>query len=272
MSFSDTFRNLEIAEHKVGVIWIGQAGFLLKTAGGRKILIDPYLTDSVYHIMEKEEGLGYKRLSVPLFEPNEVIPDFLLISHEHPDHLDMETMPVYRDQENLQVITNTGCKEQLVEAGFPENRIHALRKGEEVSCGEFWVKAVDCDHGELCPDALGFLLDFGFVKLYYSGDTGYTPERLREAVMERPDVALLPINGAYGNLNGTQAARLAADLEVTACIPHHFWTFPRHLGNPIEAVGAFRELAPGCRLDMDMPGRVFLYPCGEEPEERSIHG
>ena len=260
MVFTDIIRNLTIEKGRVGVIWIGQAGFLLKTAAGRTILIDPYLTDSVYRLFQQEEGLGYKRISVPPFKPHEIIPDYLLISHEHPDHLDLDTIPAYAQQRNLLVLTNESCGGQLRAAGFSAEQVRIIDKGDEVSCGEFTVKAVDCDHGDQCPDALGFLLDFGFVRIYYSGDTAYSPKRLQEVIREQPEAALLPINGAFGNLNGAQAARLCADLGAKYCIPHHFWTFPRHLGNPMEAVEAFREQTPACRLDMDMPGRVFLYP------------
>ena len=81
MRFSEKIKNLKVEPGSVCVVWIGQAGFLLKTAGGKTIVIDPYLTDYVYKLFREEEGLAFKRLSVPLFEPDEIETDYLLIYH-----------------------------------------------------------------------------------------------------------------------------------------------------------------------------------------------
>ena len=38
-------RELEVPAGTVAVVWLGQAGYLLKTSKGTIIMIDPYLTD-----------------------------------------------------------------------------------------------------------------------------------------------------------------------------------------------------------------------------------
>ncbi|MEA5004087.1 MAG: MBL fold metallo-hydrolase [Christensenella sp.] len=258
MRFEEKVRALEVAQGKVAVAWIGQAGFLVKTAGDKVILIDPYLSDYVYKLFEKEEGLAFKRLSAPLFEADEIEADYLFVSHEHGDHLDMDSLPVLLAGGKTQCYANEVCMEEAKKAGITK-QMNLIEKNKTYDFDEFKVITVDCDHGELSPEALGVVLDFGFTKIYYSGDTSYNTKRLADASDQRPQVALLPINGAFGNLDAREAAVFAADLHAAACIPHHFWTFPKHLGNPIEAIDAFARHAPACRLDMCMPGEFIIY-------------
>ncbi len=119
------------------------------------------------------------------------------------------------------------------------------------------MTALAAQHGDLSPEAMGFLFDFGFIRIYYSGDTAYDLPMLAPALKARPELVLLPINGAYGNLNAVEAAKLANNLGAKVCIPHHFWTFSIHLGSPQEFIGAMAEYAPGCELHMLTPGEPF---------------
>ncbi len=41
-----------------------------------------------------EKTAGFKRLSPSVITPDELKVDFLLVSHDHPDHLDAEAVPV----------------------------------------------------------------------------------------------------------------------------------------------------------------------------------
>jgi L-ascorbate 6-phosphate lactonase len=110
---------------------------------------------------------------------------------------------------------------------------------------------------------MGFLFDFGFGRIYYSGDTAYDLEALALALAFRPDVALLPINGAYGNLNAVEAAMLANAVNAKVLIPHHFWTFPIHMGNPQGLIETLPEHASGCALRILTPGERFV--CHKAP-------
>jgi L-ascorbate metabolism protein UlaG (beta-lactamase superfamily) len=73
--------------------------------------------------------------------------------------------------------------------------------------------------------------------VYHSGDTRWheeLPGLLREA---KPDVVLLPINGAQtgrvaGNLDGREAARLAVESGAQLVIPHHFDMFEFNTASP----------------------------------------
>ena len=88
MRFSKYIETVNVPENKVAVFWLGQAGFALKTHGGKLIAIDPYLTNYVRESIP-EEGDAFKRLTAPLFDPDEIAFDILLSSHEHGDHFHM---------------------------------------------------------------------------------------------------------------------------------------------------------------------------------------
>ena len=256
-SFAEKFQALRVESGSAALVWLGQAGFLLKTTDGAVIAIDPYLSDFVYHSFRERDGLAYKRLTAPLFQPGELHLDAVLCTHEHGDHLDLESLPALL-RGGTPCYTNGPGAEKLLAAGADVSCVHELRKGDRVDLGGIGLLAVDCDHGSLAPEALGFLLDFGFLRLYDSGDTALTPERLGTALTCRPEVGLLPINGAFGNLNGREAAQLAAQLGLRLCIPHHFWTFAAHGGDPMAAIREFRELAPDCELRLLTPGEICI--------------
>ena len=258
MTFAEKIKALKVEEGTVALVWVRQAGFMLKTASGKIVAIDPYLSDYVYECEKETMGLGYKRVTAPLFEPDDIHIDILLASHEHGDHLDVPSMQGFLDYHRIQVYTNSQSIAALENSGIRDERIHQIAIGDEKDFGDFKLRVVDCDHGPGTPGAMGFILDFGFAKLYYSGDTAYSLDRLETALAEQPDVALLPINGEYGNLNHETASLLAAKLKSKVCIPHHFWTFPRHMGDPYAAIDSFKKNAPECELMITTPGVIHI--------------
>lgn len=259
MAFIDDFNAIELMEGKICITWIGQAGFLIKTA--RKVIaIDPYLTDSVYELFKADYGYGFKRLTPALFKPTELTVDYLFSSHEHGDHMDVEAIFPMTDNSITKLYANRESTEVAIEKGVPLWKIETIEKGDQIQLDEIKVTVLCADHGELSPNAMGFLFDFGFAKIYYSGDTAYNKNILQQAIDSQPDIALLPINGAFGNLDAREAALFANDLKAKICIPHHFWTFPMHLGNPQQAIELFPQLAPSCKLVMQTPGETLFYP------------
>ena len=235
---------------------------MLKTHHGKIIAIDPYLTDYVYKLLKDDYGYGFKRMTATVFKPGEIIIDYLFSSHEHGDHLDADAIYELLNNNRTTLYSNAESKNIAIQAGVTESRIKLIEKEMSIDFNEFKLTITPADHGELCNNAMGFMLDFGFVKVYYSGDTCYNPKLLRKAIDSRPEVALLPINGAFGNLNSTEAAKLAHEMNSKICIPHHFWTFPLHKGengDPIDAIKAFPEYAPDCRLIMLSPGEAYMY-------------
>ncbi|MBR2572589.1 MAG: MBL fold metallo-hydrolase [Clostridia bacterium] len=257
MDFVKRFTEAAPGQKQIALFWLGQAGFLIKTPSGRSIAIDPYFSDCVMH-MFPEEGLGFKRLSPPPCAADDIRFDALLISHEHGDHFDQESIGPMMANGITKLYTNCTTGDLLRAKSFDMARVEILKKGETVALPDCTLLPVDCDHGELAPEALGFILDFGFLKLYYAGDTALTPQRLAVPLAMKPDVAILPINGAFGNLDGEQAARYAGMLGAKVCVPCHFWTFPLHRGDPQQIIEAIGGYAPECELKLLCQGEGVL--------------
>ena len=123
----------------------------------------------------------------------------------------------------------------------------------------YTVRIVRANHGELCPGAKGFLFDFGFTRIYYSGDTCYDEELLAEIAASKPEICLLPINGAFGNMNNEEAVRFGEGVHGKILIPYHFWTFPLHLGDPLGLLQDFEEnqASRNIQLQLLTPGEKF---------------
>ncbi|MEI6149841.1 MAG: MBL fold metallo-hydrolase [bacterium] len=81
-------RQAEVPAEGVRLYWLGQAGFAFRTAEGKRIFLDPYLSDAC------ERLHGFKRLSLPAMRPEEDEADWIILTHEHTDHLDPDAIPV----------------------------------------------------------------------------------------------------------------------------------------------------------------------------------
>lgn len=237
-----TISKLTVPPEGLAIFWLGQAGFVLKTSEGRIVYVDPYLTDSV------ERLAGFRRLMASVAAPEEVRADAVLISHHHEDHLDVDAIPVIARNSRAVFVAPAESVRRLLDMGIAASRCREIAPGREVSLGHVTVRAVFADHGDLAPDAVGFVLEYGFTRVYFTGDTAYRPERMREVASLRPEIILPVINGAYGNLGAEDAAALVRDVGATVVIPCHFWTFVEHGGDPAAFRDACRRTAPAARL------------------------
>ena len=69
--------------------WIGQAGLMLEIHN-KIIIVDPYLSDSV----EKINPLNFRRVKADKTFL-EAKPDYIILTHDHLDHTDPETLKYY---------------------------------------------------------------------------------------------------------------------------------------------------------------------------------
>lgn len=258
MNFAEKLLNLIVPEGSIAVSWTGQASFAIKTSKGNILLIDPNLSDYVEENNAATCGLGFRRLMAPLFQPEELPNVMLFSSHEHEDHFDLPVITYYLKNTKSSIWCNQASADLLHEEYASSRQLHVMRKEQVLPFEDFTLTVTDCDHGAETPDAFGFLFDFGFVKVYYSGDTALTPDRLQVPLLAKPEIVLLPINGEFGNLNGTEAAKYSEMLHAEVCVPHHFYTYPLHGGDPREALKAFPVYAPNCELLFMTPGTFLM--------------
>lgn len=209
---------------KTMVYWLGGSGFVFKFPGGEIICVDPYLSDLV------ERLFGFRRLSPATLRAGELVFDLLFLTHDHADHLDIDSFDTL-------VKINPGCRILAPKScsGFLETKETAyelVSPGTLSPLGNVAIKTVAADHGDLCPDAVGFIISFGGRNLYFTGDTAFNENLMAETIEVHPDTVVPCINGAYGNMNEEEAAILVGKCQAKIAIPSHFWLFAEHGGSP----------------------------------------
>ena len=218
--------------------WLGQSGYLLQWKG-KRILIDPYLSDSLtkkYSATDK----SHTRISELVVKP-ELLKNISVVtsSHNHTDHLDAETLiPVLQNNPGIQFIipeANRSFVEERVkcEKDFPIG----LNDGKSVTIDGFTFHGIPAKHNEIERDEnsnckyMGYVIEFGKYKIYHCGDTLWFDGMVDLLKPFAVDVALLPINGnkperkVAGNLDCKEAAQLGKAINAKIVIPCHYDLF-----------------------------------------------
>jgi L-ascorbate 6-phosphate lactonase len=247
----------EVPAGGIGLYWLGQAGFAFRTTAGRRIFLDPYLSDAC------ERLHGFKRLSLPAILAEEVEADWVILTHEHTDHLDPDAIPeIARRNPACRFAGPIGCTDGLEQAGVTAERRVVLEPDQRYDLGDLVVHTVPADHGDLSPSALALVLDFGGVRVMATGDSSWRPKLFKPLYDLNLDVVLPVINGVFGNMNHIDATMLVAEAKPRLAIPCHFWTFAEQgAGDPGGFINACARLCPQVEARLLKPGeRLILEP------------
>lgn len=245
----------------LSLYWLGQAGFALR-AGGYRILIDPYLSDSLA-LKYRGTATPHERMMPAPITPDELGPiDLVLCTHHHTDHLDAATLvPLAARLPALRFAVPAASADlATTRIGVGEDRLIPLDAGMAVEpLPGLRVHAVRAAHETLETDALGrhrFLgygLDWGGLRLFHSGDTIPFEGQATEVAALRSHLALLPVNGRSpalraagiaGNLTLDEAAALCATCGIPAMIAHHHGLFAFNTADPAEIDARAAVAAP----------------------------
>ena len=218
MSEAIQFRKICPSDEELGIMYIGQAGFLFTTGQG-VLCIDPYLSNCV----EKLVGPEARRMWWNKFSVETLRPDALLITHDHLDHLDPETLPVFEQVSPPQAYFGPDTVlTHLRELNFREDALKFLQRGDCVSWGGMDISAVYAEHTE---DSIGAVIRTGGISVYITGDTCLTDELVNGETMDC-DILIACINGIDENLNPEEAMELASRLHAKLVIPMHYGLLP----------------------------------------------
>lgn len=253
--FIKELENTNVEPGRIAVVWLGQAGFMIKNSKQTVFTIDPYLTDCA------EREFGFKRLAAAVVTPEMLSTDVLIASHEHLDHFDVDAMPVLIKNARKKIICSPAAAKECRKLDSGTGKLVALSRGNKVTVDGTVITAVYADHGDLAPDSIGVLIESGDISVYYSSDTAYRPDEIAESLGCVPDIAILPINGLYGNLDAYEAARLAEKLKVKTVIPCHFWTFKEHSGengDPLSFEAAMKKYHKRGTPVFLTPGEIII--------------
>ena len=221
---------------KTHLFSVGQAGFIIKSAGGQLLGIDLYLSECVQRV---EGHDGFKRLLPKLLGLEDLTFDVLVTTHPHFDHFDMDAVPQLMDGGKTKLFASTDCAKEVMRLLMTGENVTYVKPGDSHACGDFLLDFVNCDHGTGAPDAVGVSVTVDGKRILEVGDTCLRLDRVAEYTSSGPiDVLIAPINGAYGNLNERDCAILADALKPQLTIPCHYGMFASHGGNP----GLFRQI------------------------------
>ncbi|MEP7453946.1 MBL fold metallo-hydrolase [Phyllobacterium sp. SB3] len=233
----------------IRIYWLGQAGFIIE-ALGKRIIIDPYLSDS---LAEKYRGTErpHTRLMPPPVTVDETgVIDLVLCTHAHTDHMDPDTLkPLLQQNPRTNLIVPRAARSQAVDrSGVAEDRMILLSGGEIFSFRQgITVTATRAAHETLETDPegnnrfLGYVFDFDGVKIWHSGDCVPFPGLENEIYALHPDVALLPVNGRRtdlsqngvpGNFSLKEAISLARSIGCPHMVAHHYGLFAFNTERP----------------------------------------
>lgn len=218
--------------------WLGQSGYLLQWKG-RRVLIDPYLSDSLtkkYLTTDKP----HTRMSELVIHPA-LLKGLSIVSssHNHTDHLDAETlMPVLENNPAIQLIIPEANRDFVAQRVQCANSFPiGLNDGKSATVGGFTFYGIPAKHNEIERDekgncrCMGYIITFGGYTIYHSGDTLWFDGMVDILKPFNVDVALLPINGndpkrkVAGNLDCTEAAALGKAIGAKCVIPCHYDLF-----------------------------------------------
>jgi L-ascorbate metabolism protein UlaG (beta-lactamase superfamily) len=261
----------------LAVSWFGHSTALVEIDGYR-VLTDPVWSNRC----SPSDVVGPQRLHPPPVQL-EGLPavDAVIISHDHYDHLDIDTVMALVRMQRAPFLVPLGVGAHLRAWGVPETRIIELDWNQSAKVGELSVICVPARHfsGRLFTRNNTLWASWALVgpshRAYFGGDTGYTKSFAQIGADHGPfDLTLLPV-GAYNtawpdiHMNPEEAVR--AHLDVTdsgsgLLVPIHWGTFrlaPHPWAEPVERVLKAAELehvqvavpTPGQRIDPSGPLR-----------------
>ncbi len=198
------------------ITWLGQAGLLFEH-NGFKVMIDPYLSDSVGCISPDK----HRRVPVPeeLFS---IRPNVMIFTHNHLDHYDPETVEKFiNENSEITVLSPSSVYAEVRKMGGNNNYV-VFNRRTSWSEGGIRFTSVKAEHSD--PTPIGVIIDDGDKKYYVTGDTLYN----EDIFADLPDgiyAVFLPVNGVGNNMNMTDAKRFCERVRARYVVPLHCGLF-----------------------------------------------
>lgn len=221
--------------------WLGHSAFRLDSPGGKRIYIDPFLTNPKCPEAEKE--------------PERI--DVIALTHGHSDHVG-STVELAKKHGPV-VVAPVELAGWLGTKGVEADSLRDPNKGGTQEVDGIKITLTDAVHssstadGTYAGEPCGFVFELeNGTKLYFAGDTDVFGDMQLIGRLYRPDVAIIPIGDHY-TMGPKEAAMALELLGVKRCVPCHYGTFPILTGTPQE----LRELAPDVEVLAPEPGETI---------------
>lgn len=223
------------------VTWINHATFMVKVEDVT-FLTDPIFSKRCSPVF----FCGPKRHHSPLPDLS-YLPrvDYLLISHNHYDHLDLRAIRmILKRNPNVKIIVPENLKRWFLHKKIgSESSVFELKwyERQEFKEKKMTITSVPAQHfsGRGLFDKnkthwMGIVVEIGGKRFYFVGDTGYNNKEFRE-IKENfgsMDLSLIPIGAYYPrkfmqsvHINPDEAVQIHEDVESRLSVAGHFSTF-----------------------------------------------
>jgi len=245
--------------------WYGHSSALIEVDGYR-ILADPVWSDRC----SPSRAVGPQRLH-PVPAALEDLPavDAVIISHDHYDHLDVDTIKQLALTQRAKFYVPLGIGAHLRAWHIPKDRIVELDWNESAHLGELELVCTPARHfsGRFLTRNVTLWSSWAIIgpwhRAFFGGDTGYTKSFADIGADYGPfDLTLMPI-GAYHpgwpdiHMNPEDAVRAHRDVsDAGLLMPIHWATFrlaPHPWSEPVERLLTAAE-GDGVRVVTPKPG------------------
>ena len=252
--------------------WLGHATVLLEVEG-HWVLTDPVWSDRV----SPSRSVGPRRQHpVPMSLLDLPKLTAVLISHDHYDHLDTDTIDILVRTQDACFVVPLGIGAHLARWGVPPERVVELDWEQSHEVGGLTLTCTEARHFSGRSLGSNTTLWSSWVvagrtrRVFFGGDSGYTPAFAGIGERYGPfDLTILPI-GAYDtrwpdvHLDPAEAVRTHRELRGGVLLPIHWATFDlafHEWSDPAEWVlteaaehGVDLAVpAPGARFETDGP-------------------
>jgi L-ascorbate metabolism protein UlaG (beta-lactamase superfamily) len=181
------------------ITFIGH-GTLMFNFGGKVTHVDPYSNLADYNTLPKA--------------------DLILLTHDHPDHLDLKALNVVRTGKTIVVLTEA-CGKQVQGGIVMMNGDVNTLEGLKIEAVPAYNIVQKRDTGQpFHPKGVGngYIITFGDKRVYVAADTENIPEMKG---LKNIDIAFLPMNLPY-TMTPEMVADAAKVFKPKILYPYHF--------------------------------------------------
>ncbi len=218
-------------DKELKVIWFGHSSFLLNI-DGNIVLVDPVFgsADPLGFFVER-----FQQAAADISELPKI--DYILISHDHYDHLEMDTIE-YFSQKDVTFVVPLGVSSHLIGWGVNPEKIVEKDWWQSTEFADVKFTAVPSQHfsGREAPHQnttlwASWVIQTENSKVFFSGDTGYHDQF--EVIGEKYgpfDVAFMETGQYFSlwkevHLFPEQAIKAYKELQAQSYFPIHWGVF-----------------------------------------------
>jgi len=225
--------------------WLGHAGFVVSTPGGKTVIIDPWITDNPLCPVKLEEITAA---------------DIVLVTHDHFDH-SVNAADIAKRTGATVIAQPETAGRFKADSGLADDRIifggFGMNIGGSVTIDGITIIMTQAFHSSATGTPAGYIIQLeDGTSIYHAGDTGIFDSMQLLGELYKIDLALLPVGGAF-TMDSYQAARALALLKPKKAIPMHYKTFPILEQSAERFVELAKKEAPGVEVIVMEPGQQY---------------